>query len=296
MIERFLTYLRCELNYSAHTVRAYEHDLLLLARFLNGEEATEFDPAAVTLSDLRAWISEQASRGLTARTLRRRTLAARTLFHFLRRAGLLERNPAADLPLPRLPAPLPAFVREEDMERILDEQTLDTECFEEVRDRFIIEFLYSTGLRRAELLSLRDADVDTSKGEVKVTGKRNKQRLVPLPPELCEHVERYRRLRDARFAETPEAFLLADSGRAMNNEALSRIVKIQLSSANVSRKTPHVLRHTFATAMVRHEARLDSVKELLGHSSLATTQIYTHLSFRELQQNYQLAHPRAAKK
>lgn len=295
MIERFLTYLRCELNYSDHTLRAYRHDLSLLARFLNGDDATDFDPALITLSDLRAWVAEQAARGLTPRTLRRRILAARTLFHFLRKAGLIEKNPAADLPLPRLPAPLPSFVREDEMEAILSEQSIDTESFTEVRDKFIIEFLYSTGLRRSELLGLLDADVDTVKGEVKVTGKRNKQRLVPLAPKLCDHVERYRRLRDEKFPDN-EAFLLSDSRSRLNNEALSRIVKIQLGSANVSRKTPHVLRHSFATAMVRHDARLDSVKELLGHSSLATTQIYTHLSFSELQHNYQLAHPRASKK
>lgn len=295
MIDRFLTYLRCELNYSAHTVRAYEGDLTMLADFVTGGKPEEFDPATVTLSDLRAWIADQGANGLSPRTLRRRTLATRSFFRYLRRTSLIDTNPAADIPLPRLPQPLPTFVREQEMEAILSPEEFDTDDFAVFRDKLIIELLYSTGMRRAELLALKDHDLDTRKGEVKIIGKRNKQRLVPLAPLLCHHIDTYRRLRDAQFGAS-QSFLLTDRGAAMNNLALSRIVKIQLASTTASRKTPHVLRHSFATALVRHDAGLDSVKELLGHSSLSTTQIYTHLSFSELQHNYQLAHPRAAKK
>ena len=152
-------------------------------------------------------------------------------------------------------------------------------------------------MRRAELLSLLDRDLDTVTGEVKITGKRNKQRIVPLGPRLCAHIDRYRCLRLRKFPDTGcEAFLLSEKGEEMNNSTLSSVVKIQLASTSSARKTPHVLRHSFATAMLQGDARLDSVKELLGHSSLATTQIYTHLSFSELQHNYQHAHPRASKK
>ncbi len=297
MIDRFLTYIRCELNYSAHTVCAYASDLENLARFLTGDSGEPFRPETVTLNDLRAWIAAQAAQGLSPRTLRRRTLAARALFHYLRKGGLIERNPAADLPLPRLPQPLPVFVREQEMEQILLPEEFDTEEFPLFRDKLIIEILYTTGIRRSELLALRRSDVDLTKGEMKITGKRNKQRLIPLAPQVCGHIRKYLRLcADLRPAPTTDAFMLSDVGLPLNNQALSRIVKVQLAQTSTSRKTPHVLRHSFATAMLRHDARLDSVKELLGHSSLATTQIYTHLSFSELQHNYQLAHPRASKK
>lgn len=297
MIDRFLAYLRGELGYSEHTLRAYEGDLTMLARFLTADRPDEFDPASVTLNDLRAWIAEQGAKNLSARTLRRRTLAACAFFRYLRQAGVIARNPAADLPLPRLPQPLPVFIRDSELERILAPEAFDTEDFSEFRDKLIIELLYGTGMRRAELLSLSDRDLDTRAAEVKITGKRRKQRIVPLGPRLCGHIDRYREL---RLKEHPDAaadtFLLDDRGTPMNNQALSSVVKIQLASTSSARKTPHVLRHSFATAMLRGNARLDSVKELLGHSSLATTQIYTHLSFSELQHNYQQAHPRATKK
>lgn len=297
MIDRFLTYIRGELNYSAHTVHAYELDLNLLANFLTGGKPEEFDPASVTLSDLRAWIAEQGERGLSPRTLRRRTLAARSFFHYLRKAGLIKKNPAADISLPHLPRPLPVFVREQEIERVVAPEAFDTEEFQPFRDSLVIELLYCTGMRRAELMNLADSDLDLQKGEVKILGKRNKQRLVPMAPELCEHIGKYLRLRSLEFPDFDFPKLLVDNrGLPMNIQGLSSIVKVQLASCTVSKKTPHVLRHTFATAMLRSGARLDSVKELLGHESLATTQIYTHLSFSELQQNYNLAHPRATKK
>lgn len=182
------------------------------------------------------------------------------------------------------------------MEKILLPEEFETDDFSTFRDKLIIEILYTTGIRRSELLSLRRSDVDLSKGEMKITGKRNKQRLIPLLPSVCEHIRKYLSLSETLSpAPTTDAFMLSETGLPLNNQALSRIVKVQLASSSTSRKTPHVLRHSFATAMLRHDARLDSVKELLGHSSLATTQIYTHLSFSELQHNYQLAHPRASK-
>jgi len=298
MIDAFLSYLESELCYSAHTVRAYASDLALLADFVTGGKPDEFRPQDITLSDLRAWIAWQGEHRLSSRTQRRRILSVRALFRFLRKTGRIDSNPAADLALPRLPRSLPAFVREQEMEQILSpEAWRQATGHREFRDLLVVELLYSTGMRRAELISLRDSDVDTRKGEVKITGKRNKQRLVPLLPGLCEHIDTYRRLRLDEFpGADPEAFILGDRGMPLNNSALSSIVKIQLAHTTTTRRTPHVLRHSFATAMLRHDARLDSVKELLGHSSLSTTQVYTHLSFSELKHNYQQAHPRAKDK
>ena len=162
-----------------------------------------------------------------------------------------------------------------------------------------MDFLYSTGLRRSELLRLADPDLRTAEGEVKVFGKRRKERIVPLAPQLCERIKRYQSMRDSYLQEKGLAktghFLVSEKGRPLNNSTLSRIIKVKLASST-GRKTPHTLRHTFATALLRDGAEINSVKELLGHASLATTQIYTHLSFSELQHNYKLAHPRANKK
>lgn len=297
MIDRFLTYLRCELNYSAHTVHAYKSDLHSLSLFLTGGKAEVFDPATVTMSDLRAWIARQGEEGLAARTLRRKILAARAFFKYLRRCGDIARNPAADLQLPSLPAPLPVFVREGEMERVLAPEEFDTDDFSRLRDLLVVDMLYSTGIRRSELLAMRDLHIDLHRQEIKILGKGSKQRFVPLAPQLCQRLSHYMSLRDNLFpAPADMAFWRSDSGRPLNNYSLSRIVKVQLASTSASRKTPHVLRHSCATAMLRHDARLDAVKQLLGHASLSTTQIYTHLSFSELKTNYQLAHPRAQKK
>lgn len=303
MIERFMAYLKYEVYASECTVAAYRGDLRQLSAWLTGSrdvtDGEEADFRSVTLNDLRAWLAHLGSKGLSARTLRRKALAARSLFRFMLMKGEVSRNPAADLALPRLSRPLPTLIKEEELESLLDDAAFETGDWTEYRDLLIIDFLYSTGLRRSELLNLEDRDIRLPEGEVKVFGKGKKTRLVPLAPQLCDRISRYMELRDAHWHDKPLAepgiFLLTERGKPMNNTALSRIVKTRLASAT-GRKTPHTLRHTFATALLREGAEINSVKELLGHSSLATTQIYTHLSFSELQHNYKLAHPRANKK
>lgn len=191
---------------------------------------------------------------------------------------------------------LPHFVSENDMEQIVGPDAFDTDDVEEYRDKLIIDILYSTGIRRSELLGLRDCDISLNSYEIKVNGKRRKQRIIPIPEQLASRIKKYMALRDASTGTCHDAFLLSRRGLPLNNAALSRIVKIELAATGTERKTPHVLRHSFATALLRDGAEINSVKELLGHSSLSTTQIYTHLSFSELQHNYKLAHPRATKK
>lgn len=308
MIDKFLTYLSHEVVASPQTVKAYGQDLRQLAAWLMGDEpqlADQADFATVTLSDLRTWLGELGQKGLCSRTLRRKAQAVRAFYHYLRKAGLVEKNPALDLSLPKLDKPLPYLVKQEELEPLLSEDHFERAeaegDWEEYRDTLILDILYSTGLRHAELLALNDGDVRLDSGELKVLGKRRKVRIVPLAPQLAERIRHYRTLRDARFpdnASLPAAdrpLLLASKGARLNNRALSRIVRVGLASTSASRKTPHALRHTFATALLRDGAEINSVKELLGHSSLETTQIYTHLSFSELQHNYKLAHPRAAK-
>lgn len=291
--------MRCEAGASECTVRAYGSDLCSLCRYLGTDEAG-LDAPSVTGRDLRAWLGDMGRRGMAPRTLRRRALAARAFFHYLQKRGLVAANPARDIILPRLPRPLPKLVKEEEIEALTAPEVFDTEDWRALRDALVIDMLYSTGLRRTELLALEDADVRTAEGVLLVRrGKGGKERRVPLAPQLCERIERYRRARDARFAGAPDVpgspLLRGERGGALNNKALSSIVKVELSSTTAQRRTPHTLRHTFATALLRGGAEINSVKQLLGHASLATTQIYTHLSFSELQHNYQLAHPRAKK-
>lgn len=298
VIEDFLAYLEYEVNASACTVKAYGTDLRQFGEWLGGTADKTVDWPSVTLQDVRAWLAHLGGLGLCARTMRRKVIAVRSFFHWMRWRGLTDVNPATDLSLPKLPKPLPRLMKTEELEALTREEDFDTEDWRGYRDRLIIDFLYSTGLRRSELLGLMDSDVRTAEGEVKVLGKRRKVRLVPLAPQLCRRVERYRKLRDAALREAGRDgdghFMLSNRFGPLNNSALSRIVQIELASLP-GKRTPHTLRHTFATALLRDGAEINSVKELLGHSSLATTQIYTHLSFSELQHNYKLAHPRAAK-
>lgn len=301
MIEKFLAYMEYEVYASDCTIAAYRSDLHQLSVWLLGENAPsdeEADFTSVTLSDLRAWLADMGRQGLSARSLRRKALAARSFFKYMMRRGVITANPAADLILPKLSKPLPALIKQEELESLIDEKAFDTTDWREYRDILIVDFLYSTGLRRSELLRLEDRDLNFDRAEIRVLGKGRKMRVVPMAAQLQTRIRRYMELRDEHWKnvclEARGMFLLTDRGNAMNNTALSRIVKVKLSSTT-GKKTPHTLRHSFATALLNDGAEINSVKELLGHASLTTTQIYTHLSFSELQNNYKLAHPRAAK-
>ena len=194
---------------------------------------------------------------------------------------------------PKKKKPLPSFVREKDMDRLLDETSFE-EGFEGVRDRMILEMFYATGMRLSELIGLNDADVDFSAKLIKVTGKRNKQRLIPFGDELAKDLLIYIKVRNETMPQGAEAFFVLKDGNRMYPMAVYRIVKRNLSKVvTLKKRSPHVLRHTFATAMLNDRAELRAVKELLGHESLVTTEVYTHATFEELKKVYEQAHPRA---
>lgn len=296
LTDTFLTYLRCELNYSVHTVLAYSHDIKQFADYLCNGDRGSFDPLTVTASDIRAWSGELSASGDSRRTIRRKLQSLRAFYRYLCLTGEVDSNPATDVSVARSRDSLPVFIREEETNSFLD-SPFDSEDFTECRNRLILLMLYSTGMRRAEIIGLKDVNVDTTRGELKVLGKRNKERVIPFGAELSEMITHYRSVkRETGLSDTVEFFTRPD-GRPLYPKIVNDLVRREMKPAvHASRVTPHVLRHSFATDMLNHGASLNSVQQLLGHSSLSTTQIYTHISNRELKLNYKLAHPRAQKK
>jgi integrase/recombinase XerC len=296
MIEAFLTYMRCELNSSANTVEAYRRDLIQWADFVTAGGRSEFRPETLGLPDLRKWILSVARAGAGQTTVRRKVQSLRAFYRYLLRMGTVASNPATDLTLPKLAKPLPVFVRQEETNAVIDSE-FDESDYTQLRDKLIVNMLYSTGMRCSELTGLLDKAVDSAAGELKVLGKRNKERIIPFGAELAQMIEKYRALRNELIAVRAPEFFLRPTGEPLYRKLVYNIVHRELGGvAHAERLSPHVLRHSFATDMLNNGAELTAVQQLLGHASLSTTQIYTHISYRELQQNYQQAHPRATKK
>lgn len=306
LTDEFLDYLTREAGYSAHTVAAYRTDLRMWADFATGGHPERLEPADMTTADLRVWLASLAREGMSAVTVRRKVQSLRAFFKYLMRYHGLKSNPASLLTLARMPKRLPLYVRPEETGRMLDSRSEDPDCesdFIAARDRLILELLYDTGMRCSELTGLTDVNADTARCELKVRGKRNKDRIIPISAGLAALIDSYRELREAsaatRQGESATAPLIVSRrGAPMNRRSVYGIVHNAMAEAGVhaERLSPHVMRHSFATDMLNAGADLNSVKQLLGHASLASTQIYTHISNRELQLNYQQAHPRALKK
>ena len=290
--EAFLDYLRLERNYSERTIVSYGTDLREFEGYLEKTEA-ELDFTKVHADVVRNWISELMDEGRTATSVNRKLSSLRSFYRFLLRRKEITVNPMLKIVGLKKKKPLPSFVREKDMNRLLDGLSFD-EGFEGCRDRTILEMFYTTGMRLSELIGLDDVDVDLSARLIKVTGKRNKQRLIPFGYELAEDLLIYIKVRNDAFPDGVEAFFIRKNGKRMYPMQVYRIVKRNLSKVvTLKKKSPHVLRHTFATAMLNDNAELRAVQALLGHESLATTEVYTHTTFEELKKVYEQAHPRA---
>lgn len=295
-IQSFVDYLRCERNLSEHTVQGYEADLKEFERFYKGLD-DKLTWNNVDADVVRQWEVSIMERGNKASSVGRRLSALRTFYRFLMRRGYVENNPAHLVVAPKKGKPLPRYVRESEMDRLLDGGYFSDD-FEGKRDRAILLTFYSTGIRLSELIGLRVLDVDLRQMQLKVTGKRNKQRIVPFGTELKSSLNEYLQCRASVLGRMgvlgDTLFVHERTGLSMTPDGVRRIVKRCLSLVTTqSKRSPHVLRHTFATAMLNHRADLQSVKELLGHESLSTTEVYTHASFEELKKEYMNAHPRA---
>ena len=290
-IDSFIGFLRVEKNYSQHTLRAYVNDLRSFQNFLAGVDGSfSFIDADVDL--VRAWMAELVDAGAAPTSVSRKMSALRAFYDYLRSEGRVNHNPAVSLKNPKLRKKLPTFVKEEDMDCLLDEVAFGS-GYEACRDRMIIMCFYSTGMRLSELVGLDVVDVDMERSVIKVFGKRSKERIVPFGVEMKRELENYLELRSVQRSASGALFLSRSGGR-VSHSSVYRMVREKLSAVtSVNKKSPHVLRHSFATAMLNNEAELGVVKELLGHKRLATTEVYTHLTFEELKRFYKKAHPRA---
>lgn len=290
--ESFLSFLRFERNYSEKTVRSYGIDLEKFEEYLKGVDE-ELDFTGVDADLVRGWVLRLMEQGYATTSVNRKLSSLRSFYQYLLRKRVIEKDPMATVKGPKNKKPLPVFVRDEEMSRLLDEQEWKT-GLEGLRNRLIVEMFYVTGMRLSELINLKDGDVDFSAQVMKVTGKRNKQRLIPFGEELKEDMNAYLDLRDMEISGSPEAFFVRKDGKSLYPRMVYLLVRQSLSKVvTLKKKSPHVLRHTFATSMLNNGAELSAVKELLGHESLTTTEVYTHATFEELKKVYKQAHPRA---
>lgn len=292
MVDLFLDYLKLERNYSPATVKHYRDDLKEFERFFQ-ELDLQLSWETIDSDIVRRWMEAMMDRGNVASSVNRRLSALRSFYRYALRRNLIEKDPVHGIQGPKRKRPLPQFLKETEMDRLLDEN-MWTDCYKDVLARTIIVTFYETGIRISELIGLNDKDVDYINCEIKVTGKRDKQRIIPFGDELSETLISYQHRRNAEMKCESEAFFRTEKGERVTDAQVRQIVKTNLSKVSTLKKrSPHVLRHTFATAMLNHEAGLESVKKLLGHESLSTTEIYTHTTFEQLKKVYKNAHPRA---
>ena len=293
LVKEFLDYLRSERNCSARTVGEYGDDLQKFESFFKNLDAT-LTWETVDSDVIRDWMESMMDKGNIATSVNRRLSAVRSFYRFALSRGLVAADPSHGVKGPKKEKPLPQFVREADMDALLDESMWDMRKYEDVRARTIILMIYETGVRISELLGLDDAAVDLAACQLKVTGKRDKQRVIPFGGELRASLDAFMSLRDASVEKKSPALLLSADGTRMAYHTARREVKKHLSRVcTLKKRSPHVLRHTFATAMLNNGAGIESVKKLLGHSRLTTTEIYTQTTFEQLKKVYETDHQRA---
>lgn len=292
-INKFLDYLRYEKRYSENTLNAYNTDLRQFSDYLTDHYSIE----SITGCDkfqVRSWMVSMVGSGLTSRSINRKVAALRSFFRWCIREGITDKSPVDGLAPMKVGKRLPEYVEEDAMSRLLDEVFV-SEGFEAIRNRTIIELLYQTGMRLSELISLDRWQVSGMTDHIKVTGKRNKERVIPVGRNLSVLLGRYVAVRDEKFgSDGASSLFLTNRGNILYRKFVYRLVNQSLAAVTtITRRSPHIIRHSFATAMLNHGADINAVKELLGHSSLASTQVYTHNTAEKLKRVYRQAHPRA---
>ncbi|MBQ9650898.1 MAG: tyrosine-type recombinase/integrase [Prevotella sp.] len=291
MIDKFLEYLQLERNYSPKTVLSYGKDLNAFESYfknLNDELTWE----SVDSDVIRDWMESMMDKGNNATSINRRLSALRSFYRFALTRHFVDHNPAHYIQGPKKEKPLPKFIKEADMDRLMEPEMWGN-SFVDIRARTIILTLYTTGIREAELVGLDDQSIDFVNSQMKVTGKRNKQRVIPFGKELAEELRRYIAIRDEQIPRQTTALFVSNKGLRIPPKNIDPIVRKGLGKVTTQKKrSPHVLRHSFATAMLNHDAGIESVQKLLGHDSLTSTEIYTHTTFEQLKRVYKNTHPR----
>jgi len=294
-LARFIQYIQFEKRYSPHTVSAYQSDLNQFILFLNTPEETITHPSEITHHLIRNWMVSMMSEDITARSITRKIATLRKYFKFLLQEGIITHNPASKINTPKSPKNLPVVVEDAKLTQMLDDNEVFSPDFKGVRDKLVIETLFGTGMRLAELLGLKETDINIYEGTLKVLGKRNKQRIIPINNELKLLIAEYLKLKkNQKFNNNSLTLLVTDKGADAYPKLIYLIVQKYLSYISTqNKKSPHVLRHTFATSLLNRGADLNAIKELLGHANLSATQIYTHNSVERLKSIYKQAHPKA---
>jgi len=300
--ERFIRYIKFEKRYSPHTVSAYKSDLDQFFNFLNNPgkqspapEPVITHPSQITHHHIRNWMVEMMSDHILARSIGRKIATLRKYFKFLLQEGLIQINPASKITTPKVPKNLPVIVEDTRLVQMLDDNIVFSNDFKGQRDKLVMEMLFGTGMRLSELLGIKETDINVYEGTVKVLGKRNKERIIPVNNELKLLVAEYLELKkNKNFDNNSLTLIVTDKGADAYAKLIYLIVQKYLSYISTQdKKSPHVLRHTFATSLLNRGADLNAIKELLGHANLSATQIYTHNSVERLKSIYKQAHPKA---
>ena len=286
----YLQYLEYEKRYSPHTINAYRRDLLSFEGFssCNGKKGEDVDFRVI-----RRWVVALVNGGDSFRTVNRKIVVLRSYFKYLIKKELIVANPMEKIGALKNEKKLPTFVTTNKMNELLDEEIVDCDDFKTMRDKMTLELFYMTGMRLSELINLKVNDVDTGAMTVKVLGKRNKERIIPLTKPFCERLDKYFLLKKSSFPDSDRLFV-TDSGRPLYERWVQRLTSKKLGLVTTMKKrSPHVLRHSFATNILNEGAELTAIKEILGHANLAATQVYTHNSLTRIKKIYEQAHPRA---
>lgn len=295
-LQPFLDYLKFEKRYSVHTISSYETDLADFSDF------TAINYGFSDLNDIshnvvRSWLASLKERGMTAKSINRKISGLRSFFKYHLRTGTIKATPMTKVISPKIPGRLPVFVKEEDTKQLLKTLDSSAEDWRSLNTRMLITILYATGMRISELTGLKEKQVDLGRGQVKVLGKGNKERIIPVGSEVISRIREYQQLKRKEFEQPEEVLLVTEKGKKVSSRYAWELVNKALGQAvTLDKKSPHVLRHTFATHLMNNGADLNAVKELLGHSSLASTQVYTHNTIEKLKDIHKKAHPKEDKK
>ncbi|MBI1779829.1 MAG: tyrosine-type recombinase/integrase [Sphingobacteriales bacterium] len=293
-IQSFLEYLRFEKRYSQHTIISYQNDLEQFFSFLS----SQYDGIplkSITHSIVRSWVVELMEDEIQAKSINRKISALRSFFKYQLKTGEIEKTPMTNIVAPKVSKRLPAFVNEQDTKQLMEALNTATEDWKSLNAKMLFVLFYATGMRLSELINLKEKQVDRSKSYIKVLGKGNKERVIPITKDVLSIIDDYRQQKRKVFAEPAEILLVTEKGKPLYAKYAYLLVKKYLGkqAKNLEKKSPHVLRHTFATHLTNNGADLNAVKELLGHASLAATQIYTHNTIEKLKDVYKKAHPKA---